>query len=126
MKKIVNTTKAPAAIGPYSQGTVHNGTLYVSGQLPINPESGEMVTGDIKAETTMVLKNLEAIVTEAGGKLENILKATILLTDMGDFAAVNEVYGGFFPSEPPARICYQVCGLPKGARVEIDAICALQ
>ncbi|MCL2190129.1 MAG: RidA family protein [Defluviitaleaceae bacterium] len=125
MKKIINTKNAPAAIGPYSQATVHNGTLYVSGQLPIDPGSGEICGTDIKAQTTLVMQNLKAIVEAAGAKLENILKCTILLTDMAHFAQMNETYAGFFPSDPPARICYQVTALPKGAIVEIDAIVAL-
>jgi len=126
MKKIVNTTNAPAAIGPYSQGTIHNNTLYISGQLPIDPTTGELVTGDIAAQTTQVMQNLKAITEAAGGKMENILKATILLTDMANFVTVNEAYAKFFPTEPPARICYQVTALPKGATVEIDAICGLE
>jgi len=125
MKKIINTTNAPAAIGPYSQATIHNDTLYVSGQLPIDPATGELSTGDVSEQTQLVMKNLLAIIEAAGGKAENILKATILLTDMADFAAMNAVYGSFFASEPPARICYQVTALPKGAIVEIDAIVAL-
>ena len=125
VKKVVSTNKAPAAIGPYSQATVCSGVLYVSGQLPIDPESGELVAGDIGTQTRRVMQNLTAIVEAAGGKPENILKTTILLTDLGNFAAVNEAYGSFFASEPPARICYQVSALPKGAEVEIDAICAL-
>jgi len=124
MKKIINTTNAPAAIGPYSQATVHNGTIYVSGQLPIDPTTGEIVAGDISVQTHRAMKNLQAIIEAGGGKMEGILKATILLTDMADFAAVNEVYANYFPAPvaPPARICYQVVALPKGAAVEIDAI----
>ena len=124
MKKVVSTANAPAAIGPYSQATVYNGTIYVSGQLPMDPETGEIVAGDISVQTHQAMKNLKAIVEAGGGKMEGILKATILLTDMGDFAAVNEVYASYFPAPiaPPARICYQVTALPKGAAVEIDAI----
>ena len=129
MRKIINTPHAPGAIGPYSQGVVYEGnrTLYVSGQLPIDPTTGEMVTDGIEAETHQVIKNLQAIIEAAGGSLDNILKATILLTDMANFAVVNEVYGSYFPqtSQPPARICYQVSALPKGANVEIDAVCGL-
>jgi len=125
MKSIVNTNKAPAAIGPYSQATVHNGVIYVSGQLPLCPETGEMVLGDIAQETQLVMSNLAAIIEAAGSNMDNVLKATILLTDMGHFAQVNEVYAKFFTGAPPARICYQVCALPKGASVEIDAICAV-
>ena len=125
MRKIVNTDKAPAAIGPYSQATVHNGVVYVSGQLPICPVTGEVSTGDIAQQTQLVMSNLAAIVEAAGSSLDNLLKATILLTDMNDFAKMNEVYASFFTGAPPARICYQVCALPKGVSVEIDAICAV-
>ena len=125
MKKIISTGNAPAAIGPYSQATVHNQTLYVSGQLPIDPTTGEMVAGDIAQETHQVMKNIAAIVEAAGGNMENVLKATVLLTDLANFAAMNEVYGSYFLQNPPARICYQVVALPKGARVEVDAIVAL-
>ena len=125
MKKIISTKQAPAAIGPYSQGTVHNGTLYVSGQLPIDPATGDLVPGDVSQQAHQVLKNLSAIIEAAGGKMEDVLKATVLLVDIGHFAAVNEVYSLYFPEKPPARICYQVCALPKGALVEIDAICAV-
>ncbi|MCL2572333.1 MAG: RidA family protein [Defluviitaleaceae bacterium] len=119
----VATKNAPAAIGPYSQAKVHGGVLYVSGQLPMCPETGEMEQGDIKAQTRLVMNNLKAIIEAAGSSLENVLKATILLTDMADFAAMNEVYGSYFSGSPPARICYQVCALPRGAAVEIDAVC---
>jgi len=125
MKKVISTTKAPAAIGPYSQGVVHGGVIYVSGQLPINPATGELCGGDISEQTTLVLENMRAIVEAAGSNMSNVLKTTILLTDLSHFAKVNEAYGVFFPSEPPARACYQVCALPKGADVEIEAICAL-
>ena len=125
MKKIVSTANAPAAIGPYSQATLHNQTLYVSGQLPIDPATGDLVLGGISEQTHQVMKNIAAIVEAAGGKLENVLKATVLLTDLANFAAMNEVYGSYFPQNPPARICYQVVALPKGAEVEIDVICAI-
>ena len=122
MRKIVNTDKAPAAIGPYVQATVHNGTVYVSGQLPIDPATGEFCPGGVSEQTTQVMKNLSAILEAAGSSVDKLLKCTILLTDMADFAKMNEVYASFFPGEPPARICYQVTALPKGAMVEIDAI----
>ena len=125
MKKIISTKNAPAAIGPYSQATAHGNTLYVSGQLPIDPGTGEICGTDITAQTHLVMKNLIAILEAAGTKAENILKCTILLTDMAHFAQMNEAYGSYFPAEPPARICYQVTALPKGAIVEIDAIAAL-
>ena len=125
MKSTVNTNKAPAAIGPYSQATVHGGVIYVSGQLPICPETGELSQGDIAQQTHLVMSNLAAIVEAAGSNMDNLLKATILLTDMSHFAQVNEVYAKFFTGSPPARICYQVTALPKGADVEIDAICSV-
>ena len=125
MRTIVNTDKAPAAIGPYSQATIHNGVIYVSGQLPLCPETGDILVGDIAEQTHLVMSNIAAIVKAAGSSMDNLLKATILLTDMNDFAKVNEVYAKFFTGAPPARICYQVCALPKGVNVEIDAICAV-
>jgi len=121
----ISTCKAPAAIGPYSQAKVYNGVAYISGQLPIDPATGELCPGDIAQQTHMVMSNLAAIIEAAGSSMDKVLKATILLTDMGDFAQVNEVYASFFADAPPARICYQVCALPKGAAVEIDAICAV-
>jgi len=120
----VNTNKAPAAIGPYSQAKVFNGVVYVSGQLPMDPATGEMELGDVAKQTKLVMSNLTAIIEAAGSSLDKILKATILLTDMAYFAQVNEVYASFFKETPPARICYQVSALPKCASVEIDAICA--
>jgi len=121
----VNTEKAPAAIGPYSQAKVYNGVAYISGQLPINPATGELELGDATSQAKLVMQNLAAIVEAAGSSMDKILKATILLTDMAHFAQVNEVYASFFTQSPPARICYQVSALPKGADVEIDAICAV-
>ena len=123
--KCVCTEKAPGAIGPYSQAKVYNGTAYISGQLPIDPTTGELVDGDIASQTTKVLENVAAIVESAGGCMDRVVKTTILLTDINDFSQVNEAYAAFFPGEPPARICYQVSALPKGANIEIDAVCAL-
>ena len=122
----ITTEKAPGAIGPYSQATVYNGMIYVSGQLPIVPATGELIQGDISQQTKQVMDNIAAIVEAAGSSMDRILKATILLTDMNDFARVNEAYAEFFEDSPPARICYQVTALPKGASIEIDAICATQ
>jgi len=124
MKKIIQTTHAPAPIGPFSQATAHGGTLYVSGQLPIDPATGEIDGTDVQTQTQRVMQNLLAIVEAAGATAADILKCTILLTDMNDFAAMNAVYGSFFPTDPPARICYQVTALPKGAIVEVDALVA--
>jgi len=123
--KRVATDKAPAAIGPYSQASIHNGVIYVSGQLPIDVATGELSKGDIGEQTHLVMSHISAIVEEAGSSMDKLLKATILLTDMAHFAQMNEAYAKFFPESPPARICYQVSALPKGAVIEIDAICAL-
>ncbi|MCL2388394.1 MAG: RidA family protein [Defluviitaleaceae bacterium] len=125
MKTIISTPNAPAAIGPYSQATAHSGIIYVSGQLPIDPTTGELSGETISDQTTLALKNIAAIVEAAGSNMQNILKTTILLTDLSNFAAVNEAYAKFFPTAPPARACYQVCALPKNANIEIEAICAL-
>lgn len=124
MKKVISTKNAPAAIGPYSQGTVHNNTLYISGQLPIDPATGKIVEGSITNQTNQALENLRAIVEEAGTTLDNMLKVTILLTSMADFQEVNTAYSNYFINNPPARICYQVSALPLGAQVEIDGVCA--
>ena len=125
MKKIISTNKAPSAIGPYSQAVVHGNTLFVSGQLPVDPATGELVAGDIALQTTKAMENIKEIVESAGGNMSNILKTSILLTDLSNFAKVNEAYAAFFPENPPARVCYQVSALPKGAEIEIDAICGL-
>ena len=124
MKIIINSKNAPPAIGPYSQATLHNGVLYLSGQLPLDTE-GNLCEGDISEQTTLVMNNIKAIIEEAGSNMANILKCTILLTDLANFAEVNKAYAAFFPENPPARICYEVCALPKDAEVEIDAICIL-
>lgn len=121
MKTVIKTDKAPGALGPYSQGIMANGTLYVSGQIPINPATGEMVEG-IEAQAEQSLKNVMAIVNAAGLTADNIVKTVIFLKDMNDFAKVNEVYAGFFEGDCPARACVQVAALPKDAGVEIEAI----
>ena len=125
MKTVVSTKNAPGAIGPYSQATICNGVVYVSGQIPLDPVSGEISQGDITEQTTRVLNNIKAIVEAAGSDMSKALKATVLLTDMGDFATMNEAYKKFFPENPPARMCYEVSALPRGAAVEIDLFCAL-
>jgi 2-iminobutanoate/2-iminopropanoate deaminase len=122
MKKIINTTDAPAPIGPYSQAVLANGFLYVSGQIPINPATGELTMDSIKAETEQVMRNLNAVLLEAGFDFSNILKTTIFLSDMSLFAEVNEVYGSYFESDFPARETVAVKGLPKGVNVEISVI----
>lgn len=122
MKTIINTTDAPAPIGPYNQAVLANGFLYVSGQVSINPVTGEMVQTSIKEETEQVMRNLSAVLLEADFGFAHILKTTIFLSDMSLFAEVNEVYGSYFESEFPARETVAVKGLPKGANVEISVI----
>ena len=121
MKKAIQTSKAPAAIGPYSQAIAAGNFLYISGQLPIDPANGEMPDG-IEARAKQSLENLQAILAEAGLSMANVVKTTVFLTDMGDFAAVNSVYATFFQETPPARSAVQVAALPKGATIEIEAI----
>lgn len=121
MKKIIASPAAPKAVGPYSQAVLLNGTLYISGQLPVHPETGAMPEG-VEAQTRQSLTNLGAILKEAGLDYSDIAKTTVLLADIADFAAMNAVYAEFFPTDKPARVCYQVAALPLGARVEIDAI----
>ena len=121
MKKIINTTKAPAAIGPYSQAIELNGTVYVSGQLPVNPADGSMPES-IEEQTRQSLTNIGAILQEAGLSFSDVVKTTVLLADINDFAAMNAVYAEFFKDLKPARACYQVAALPKAAKVEIEAI----
>ena len=125
MKQKIETTNAPAAIGPYSQAIKSGNTLYISGQLPIDPGTNEFAGEDIKTQTTQVLKNLSAILLEAGADMSNVVKTTVLLKDISDFAAMNEVYSTFFTGVCPARATYQVAALPKNALVEIEAIAVL-
>lgn len=122
MKKCIATDRAPQAIGPYSQAVEAGGFLFVSGQIPLAPATGEMVQGGIEAQTARVLDNLQAILIAAGASLTDVVKTTVYLKDMGDFARVNEVYARYFPEECPARVCVAVSDLPKGALVEIDVI----
>ena len=123
-KKIIRTDNAPAPIGPYNQAVQFGNMLFVSGQIALDPKTGELVQGDIKQETEMVMKNLEAVLQEAGMDFSNVLKTTIFLMDMGQFAQVNEVYGSYFQENAPARETVQVAGLPKGVKVEISVIAA--
>lgn len=122
MKTIVSTSKAPAAIGPYSQAVKHNGVVYCSGQIPLNPESMEIVGENAADQAEQVMKNLSAVLEEAGSDFSKVLKCTIFLADMNDFAAVNEVYGSRFPENPPARETVAVKTLPKNVLVEISCI----
>ncbi len=121
MKKIIFTEKAPKAIGPYSQAVEINGTLYISGQVPVNPETGKMPEG-IKEQTEQVMKNIGAILEEAGYTFDNVVKSTCLLSDMDNFQAMNEVYGNSYKENPPARAAYGVVKLPLGALIEIETI----
>lgn len=121
MKKIVSTPNAPAAIGPYSQAVELNGTVYVSGQLPVNPATGTMPDG-IEAQTRQSLENIGAILKEAGLGFNDIVKTTVLMSDLSMFGAMNAVYAEFFPESKPARACFQVAALPKAALVEIEAV----
>jgi 2-iminobutanoate/2-iminopropanoate deaminase len=122
MKKIITSSKAPAAIGPYSQAVEANGTLYISGQIPINPETGKLVEGTITEQTQQVFKNIGAILSEAGYSFEDVVKSTCLLSDIADFKAMNEVYSVFYPANKPARAAYAVKSLPMGALIEIETI----
>lgn len=121
-KDVISTDKAPAAIGPYSQAIALGDLVFSSGQIPLDPASGRLVSGDIEAETHQVMKNLGAVLEAAGASWDGVVKTTIYLLDMNDFARVNAAYATYFPAQPPARATVQVAGLPKGARVEIDAI----
>ena len=121
-KKIIATTKAPAAIGPYSQAIKIDNFLYTSGQISLDAETMEMVTGSIEIETEKVLQNLQAILMKAGLNLNHVIKTTVYLSDLDDFSKMNQVYEKFFADNRPARACVQVAALPKGAKVEIDAI----
>lgn len=122
MKKIISTSEAPAAIGPYSQAVRSGNFLFCSGQIPLDPKSGQIVSGDIATQTRRVLDNVGAVLKAEGLTFENIVKTTIFLTDLGDFQAVNETYGSYFKQQPPARSTVEVSALPKGANVEIEVI----
>ena len=122
MKKFFNTSKAPAAIGPYSQAVEMNNTLYISGQIPINPLTGKLVEGDITVQTEQVLKNISAILDEAGYSFNDVVKSTCLLSDIANFKAMNEVYARYYTEKQPARAAFAAKDLPLGALIEIDTI----
>jgi len=124
MKRIINTQHAPAAIGPYSQAVEINGTLFISGQIPIDPLTGKIVEGDIIVQTEQVLKNIGAILSAAGYDYSDVVKSTCLLSEMSNFKAMNEVYGKYYTNNPPARAAFAVKDLPLGALVEIETIAA--
>ena len=121
-KTIVATTAAPAAIGPYSQAVKANGFLFTAGQIPLDPATGKLVEGDIKAQTERVMRNLEAVLAEGGAGFDTVVKTTCFLANLDDFAAFNEVYGRFFTQQPPARSTVQAARLPAGAQVEVECV----
>ena len=123
--RTIHTASAPAAIGPYSQGVIANGFLFTAGQIALDPQSGNVVDGDVVAQTERVLANLGAIIEAAGGSWEQVVKTTVYLAEMADFPKVNEVYARVFGGARPARSTVQVAGLPRGVLVEIDAVVAL-
>jgi 2-iminobutanoate/2-iminopropanoate deaminase len=122
MKKIISTTDAPAAVGPYSQAVRVGSTIYCAGQIPLDPKSGQIVPGGIDVQTKRVLENITAVLRAEGLTFANIVKTTIFLTDLADFQTVNEIYGSYFTQQPPARSTVQVPALPKGANIEIEVI----
>ena len=122
MKTVIQTPKAPAAIGPYSQAIAVGDMIYTSGMIPIIPETGELETGDVKAQAKQAIGNLIALLNEAGSDAEHVVKTTVFIKDMNDFAAVNEVYATFFEKDCPARSCVEVARLPKDVKIEIEAI----
>ena len=122
MKKVISTTAAPAAIGPYSQAIDTGSLVFISGQIPIVPETGKLIEGDIKVQTEQVMKNIGAILQAAGLEFKDVVKSTCLLSDMDNFAAMNLVYGKYYPENPPARAAFAVVKLPLGALVEIETI----
>lgn len=122
-RTVISTPSAPSAIGPYSQAIAVSGLVFCSGQIPLSPETGQLVgAGDVGAQTEQVMKNLQAVLAAAGCGFEHVARCTIYLSNMGDFATVNGVYGRYFPANPPARVTIAAAGLPRGALVEIDAI----
>lgn len=122
MKKVIKTDLAPKAIGPYSQAIMLGDLLFTSGQIPIDPENGEIVEGGIKAQATQSMENIKNILSAAGMDFSNVVKTTIFLTDLKNFGLVNDIYGGYFDQEPPARSCIEISKLPKDALIEIEVI----
>jgi 2-iminobutanoate/2-iminopropanoate deaminase len=122
MKTIINTDAAPKAIGPYSQAVLVDGFLYTAGQIAIDPATGEMIEADIEKQTERVLENIRAILKAAGMDFNNVIKTTVFVTNMGDFAKINEIYGKYFKENPPARSLVEVKSLPKGALIEIEVV----
>lgn len=125
MKQTVSTDNAPKAIGPYTQAIIHNGIAYLSGQIPLDPATGQVIEGGIAEQTERVFENLKAVLEASGSSLDAVLKTTVYLRDIADFPKMNEVYGRFFTAAPPARSTIQAAALPRNAMVEIDAIAAV-
>ena len=125
MRQVITTDKAPKALAFYSQAIVHNGVAYVAGQIPYDPATGQAIEGDIKAQATRVLENVKAILEAAGSSLSKTLRVSVYLSDMNEFAQMNEVYGTYFPTDPPARTTVQVARLPRDVKIEIDCIAAV-
>lgn len=123
MKKVISTSNAPAAIGPYSQAIETDGYVFTSGQIPINPATGEVEGKTIEEQTEQVMHNIGALLEASGLTFANVVKTTCFLADLNDFAAFNAVYAKYFPNEAPARSCFAVAGLPKGAKLEVETIC---
>jgi 2-iminobutanoate/2-iminopropanoate deaminase len=126
MKKIISTANAPAAIGPYSQAVVSHGFAFLSGQIPLDPATGQVIDGDIAQQTERVLDNLKAVLEGCGASLDKVVKTTVYLKDMGEFARMNEVYARYFPENPPARATVEAARLPRDVRVEIDCIATIE
>jgi 2-iminobutanoate/2-iminopropanoate deaminase len=125
MNKIISTEKAPRAIGPYSQAVASQGFVFLSGQIPLDPETNQLIEGDIAAQTERVMKNLGALLEASGSSFDRVVKTTVYLKDMGEFAKMNEVYGRYFPTNPPARATVEAARLPRDVRVEIDCIASV-
>jgi len=124
--KIISTEKAPKAIGPYSQAVVSNGFAFLSGQIPLDPATGQLIGGDVAAQTVRVLENLKAVLEASGSSLGRVVKTTVYLKDMGEFAQMNAVYSEYFPENPPARATVEAARLPRDVRVEIDCIATVE
>lgn len=125
IKQVIHTDQAPKAIGPYSQAIVYNGIAYLSGQIPLDPATGQVIEGGIEAQTERVMANLAAVLAACGSSFKQVLKTTVFLADMAEFPKMNEVYARSFPDNPPARATVQAAGLPRGVRVEIECIAAI-
>lgn len=125
MKKTVSTERAPKAIGPYSQAVVSNGLAYLSGQIPLDPATGQIVNGDIADQTERVMENLKAVLEACGSSMAQVLKTTVYLKDIGDFPRMNETYGRYFPADPPARATIEVARLPRDAKVEVELVASV-